>query len=265
MRTNVDERDESAVLFEIVGDHTAVITINRPEVRNAINGAVARGIEAAVDKIESDPTLWTAVLTGAPPLFSAGADLKEINAGRRDTLRTTRGGFGGLVARSRTKPLIAAVDGHALAGGMELCLACDLVVASSNSQFGVPEVKRSLVAAAGGLFRLPQRLPLNVALELALTGDSIGAERAHQLGLVNHLTQPGGARARALELADTIAQGAPVAVRASRRVMLAAVGGDDALGWRLSAEAMDEAMASVDASEGVAAFIEKRAPQWSGA
>src|SRR6476659_8703512 len=166
--------------YELQG-HVAVITINRPEARNAVNGDVAEGIEAAVDRLEADDDVWVGILTGARTeegyIFSAGADLKAINSGDAARLATKRGGFGGFVKRERAKPVIAAVDGPALAGGTELVLACDLVVASEKATFGVPEVKRALVAAAGGLFRLPRKLPRNVAMECILTGDPISAER----------------------------------------------------------------------------------------
>jgi enoyl-CoA hydratase len=244
--------------------HRAVITINRPDARNAVNGEVARGIEEAIDRLEADDGLWVGILTGVPPVFSAGADLKEINAGRATDLNTKRGGFAGITARDRTKPIIAAVDGPALAGGTEITLACDLIVASTNARFGIPEVKRSLVAAAGGLFRLPRRLPFNVAMELALTGDPIDAERAHQFGLVNVLCEPGEALEKARQLADRIEANAPVAVRASRQVILSAMTEDEATGWRLSAEGMARAMGSEDAREGLVAFIEKRPPVWTG-
>src|SRR5215212_10266320 len=156
----------------------AVLTINRPEARNAVNGDVARSMEAGLDRLEADDDTWVGVVTGTGPVFSAGADLKAIASGQAADLQTKRGGFGGITARERTKPLVAAVDGPALAGGCEIVLSCDLVVASTNARFGIPEVKRSLVAAAGGLFRLPRAIPRNVAMELALTGDPIDAERA---------------------------------------------------------------------------------------
>ena len=254
---------DSAVLYTSAG-HVAVITINRPEARNAVNTAVAQGIEAAIDRLESDPSLWVGVLTGVPPVFSAGADLKDINAGRREMLRTERGGFAGFVARNRIKPVIAAVDGPALAGGVEMCLACDLIVASHDARFGIPEVKRSLVAAAGGLFRLPRKIPFNIAMEMALTGEPIDAVRAFGFGLVNDLVEPGQALHRAIELASLIEANAPIAVQASRRVMLASHLGDESTAWRLSADAMSEAMSSVDMKEGLAAFIEKRSPNWTG-
>jgi enoyl-CoA hydratase len=204
-----------------------VITINRPEARNAVNTAVAQGIEAAIDRLESDPSLWVGVLTGLPPVFSAGADLTDINAGRREMLRTERGGFAGFVARNRIKPVIAAVDGPALAGGVEMCFACDLIVASHDARFGIPEVERSLVAAAGGRFRLPRKIPFNIAMEMALTGEPIDAVRAFGLGLVNDLVEPGQALHRAIELASLIEANAPIAVQASRRVMLASHLGDE--------------------------------------
>ncbi len=244
--------------------HVALITINRPEARNAVNGDVANGIEEAIDKLEADDSLWLGILTGVPPVFSAGADLKEINAGRAANLNTKRGGFAGITRRERTKPIIAAVDGPALAGGTEICLSCDLIVASTTATFGIPEVKRCLVAAAGGLFRLPRKLPFNIAMELALTGEPIDAERAHHFGLVNYLAEPGGALKRAKELGRAIEKNAPIAVRGSRRVILAAATEDERTGWNLSAEAMAEAMSSEDMKEGLTAFIEKRPPNWQG-
>lgn len=252
-----------AVEYDQQGSH-AIIKINRPEARNAINGEVAQGIETALDRIEEDDGVWVGILTGEPPVFSAGADLKEINAGNAGALVTERGGFAGIVQRERTKPLIAAVDGSALAGGTEIVLACDMVVASKNAKFGVPEVKRSLAAAGGALFRLGRKVPFNVAMELALTGDPIDAERAHHFGLVNRLVEPGEALGAAVELAEQVCANAPVAVRASRKVMLEATSAPDEVGWKMSAEAMAAAMSSEDFSEGLTAFIEKRPPNWKG-
>ncbi len=247
-----------------IDGHTLVATINRPEARNAVNGEVARGIEAALDRLEEDDELWVGILAGVPPVFSAGADLKEINAGRFAELATERGGFAGVTSRRRTKPLIAAVDGPALAGGTEITLACDLIVASTTASFGIPEAKRSLVAAGGGLFRLPRRIPFNIAMELALTGDPMDAETAHRHGLVNQLCEPGAALGAARELAARITANAPVAVRESRRVMLETTLADEATAWRRSGEAMATAMSSEDFGEGLTAFIEKRPPRWSG-
>jgi enoyl-CoA hydratase len=241
----------------------AVIVIDRPEARNAVNGEVALGIEAALDRLEGDESLWAGVLTATPPVFCAGADLKEIRAGRRVHLRTKRGGFAGIVARQRTKPLIAAVEGAALAGGTEICLACDTIVASTTASFGIPEVKRSLAAAGGALFRLPRKLPWNVAMEMAMTGDPISAERAYTWGLVTQLTEPGEALQRGLALASVIAANPPVAVRATRLAMMACVG-DESVGWHVSEQAMAEAMSSEDNKEGLAAFIEKRPAIWTG-
>ena len=252
-----------AVDFEKRGPF-AVIKINRPDARNAVNGAVAQGIEEAIDQVEADDGLWVGILTGEPPVFCAGADLKEINSGNVAALATEKGGFGGIVQRERLKPIIAAVDGPALAGGTEIVLSCDLVVASTTASFGIPEVKRSLVAAAGGLFRLGRKIPLNIAMELALTGDPIDAERAHHFGLVNRLVEPGTALDEAIKLAEQVCANAPLAVRESRKVVLEATNAPDDVGWRMSAEGMGKAMQSEDFSEGLTAFIEKRPPAWKG-
>ena len=252
-----------AVEFEQRGPY-AVVKINRPDARNAVNGAVAQGIEDAIDKIEDEDDIWVGILTGEPPVFCAGADLKEINSGNAAALQTRRGGFGGITQRERTKPIVAAVDGPALAGGTEIVLSCDLVVASSTATFGIPEVKRSLVAAGGGLFRLPRKIPFNIAMELALTGDPITADVAHHHGLVNRLCEPGEALDVAVGLAEQICANAPVAVRETRRIVLEATMAPDDVGWKMSVEGMAKAMSSEDFSEGLTAFIEKRPPKWSG-
>lgn len=252
-----------SVVYEKRGPF-AVIKINRPEARNAVNGAVAAGIEDAIDQIESDDSVWVGIITGEPPVFCAGADLKEINAGNAAALATAKGGFAGIVQRERSKPLIAAVDGPALAGGTEIVLSCDLVVASTTATFGIPEVKRSLVAGAGGLFRLGRKIPLNIAMELTLTGDPIDATRAHHFGLVNRLVEPGEALEAAIALAEQICANAPVAVRESRKIVLEATNAPDDVGWQMSAEGMGVAMRSEDFSEGLTAFIEKRPPVWKG-
>ena len=252
-----------AVDFEQRGPF-AVVKINRPEARNAVNGAVAQGIEGAIDRIEAEDGIWVGILTGEPPVFCAGADLKEINAGNAANLQTKRGGFGGIVQRERTKPIIAAVDGPALAGGTEIVVSCDLVVASTTATFGIPEVKRSLVAAAGGLFRLGRKIPLNIAMELTLTGDPITAEIAHHHGLVNRLVEPGEALDAAIGLAERICANAPVAVRESRRVVIEATNAPDDVGWKMSLEGMAAAMSSEDFGEGLTAFIDKRPPVWKG-
>lgn len=253
-----------AMIEYATSDHVGTITINRPEARNAVNAEVASGIEAALDQAEADDDVWVVILAGAGPVFCAGADLKAISAGEAGSLVTARGGFAGLVARQRTKPLIAAVDGPALAGGTEIVLACDMVVASTEARFGVPEVKRSLVAAAGALFRLPRKLPANLATELVLTGDPISAERAHQFGMVNVLCEPGEAMARALELAGRVAVNAPLAVRESLAVMNYTRDVSDDEAFAESNRAMARLSATEDFAEGPLAFIEKRDPVWKG-
>jgi enoyl-CoA hydratase len=257
-------RTTECISYRVEADHCAVITIERPEARNAVSPEVARGIEAAIDAAEADGGVRVLVLTGSPPVFSAGADLKAIQAGRGDELSTERGGFAGVTRRERSKPLIAAVEGAALAGGTEIVLACDLVVAARDARFGLPEVKRGLVAAAGGLFRLGRRIPLNLALECALTGDPIDAGVAHQHGLVNQLCEPGEALDAALALAGRITANAPLAVRESRAIVLDCTGAEDEEGWRRTLESRELVAASDDVREGVAAFIEKRAPVWTG-
>ena len=250
------------VNFEI-RDRIAIITLNRPEARNAVSQQLAEDLEAAIDRLEADDALWIGILCGNGPAFCAGADLKAIASGEA-RLTTERGGFAGLVRRVRTKPLIAAVEGPAVAGGTEIVLSCDLVVASTTARFVLPEVKRSLVANAGGLFRLPRALPINVAMEMALTGDDLDAEAAHRHGLVNRLVQPGHALAAAVELAEAVNANAPLAVRASRRVVLAARLLEDDEAFEVAANATREVFRTEDFREGPRAFVEKRSPIWTG-
>lgn len=251
------------IRFEVDG-HVAVISLDRVEARNAINGAMAEAIEGAIDRLEGDDDLWVGILTHEGPVFCAGADLKEIAAGNAGGLATARGGFAGIVARERTKPLIAAVDGHAVAGGTEIALACDLRVASRGSKFGIPEVKRSLVAAAGGLVRLPRVLPPAIAMELAITGDTLDAERAHHFGMINEVCEPGAVVDAAHALAARVTANAPLAVRMSRQLVLDAPGQSDREGMKAAGRALAELSTTDDFAEGPRAFIEKREPNWTG-
>jgi enoyl-CoA hydratase len=251
------------VLYE-KQERVAIITLNRPEARNAVNAALARRMEEILDDYEADPELWVAILTANGSAFCAGADLKEIAGGRGLELVTKRGGFGGLVMRERTKPLIAAIVGSALAGGTEIALACDMIVCSNETVFGLPEVKRSLVAAAGGLFRLPRAIGMAPALEAILTGDPLSAERAYQLGMVNQVVPPGEVMQAARALAARVVAAAPVAVQQSRSVAVRAFTDDDPTLWRAGAKASLENAKTQDFQEGPRAFIEKRAPRWTG-
>lgn len=243
-------------------ERTAVITINRPEARNAVNGDVARGLEEAIDRFEADDELWTAILSHVGTVFCAGADLKVVNQRRFAELATERGGFGGIVQRERTKPLIAAIDGPALAGGLEIALACDLRVASSSARFALPEVKRSLVAAAGALVRLPRAVPLAAAMEMALTGDPINAQEALRLGLINELCEPGEALDAARRLAERVNANGPLAVRATRRLVLESFTQSDREAMTAAGRAQMALRDTQDFKEGPLAFIEKRRPVW---
>ncbi len=242
-----------------------VLTINRPEARNAINGAVSRAMSAALDELERDDGCRVVVLTGAgDKAFSAGMDLKAFAAGEAGDIMGANGGFGGIAQRTFDKPLIAAVNGHALAGGCELMLACDLVVAVEGATFGIPEVKRGLFAGAGALIRLPKRIPTALALELALTGEAISAARAYEIGLVNRVVPAERLMEEALALAGVIADNAPLAVRASKRIMKEAGELPDAQGWEVNNARFSEVFSSKDAMEGSIAFAEKRKPNWTG-
>ncbi len=257
-----------AVDYE-VRERIAVITLNRPEARNAVNGDVAQGMEAAVDRMEDDPEVWVGVLRANTegqerPVFSAGADLKALNSGQGATLSTKKGGFGGFAYRERKKPIVVAVDGLATAGGCEIVLACDLVVATTRSAFGLAEVTRNLIAGAGGLFRLPRAIGRSAAMEAILTGVPIPAERAYHLGLVNRLVEPGRAETEAFALAAKVCEAAPLAVWESRKVVLAADWADDEQLRSMTDAAMAAMMRSDDLKEGLTAFIEKRPPRWQG-
>ena len=246
------------------GGNVALITMNRPEARNAINGTMSRGLEDAIDRLEADDSLWLGILSHTGPVFCAGADLKAIAEKRFRELSTERGGFGGIVVRERTKPLIAAIDGPALAGGTEIALTCDLRVASTAARFGLPEVKRSLIAAAGGLVRLPRTIPLAIAMEIVLTGDPVSAERALELGLINELCEPGEALGAARRLAARVNANGPLAVRESRRLVLESFTQTDEEAMLAAGRAQMGLRGTEDFREGPLAFIEKRPPVWKG-
>jgi enoyl-CoA hydratase len=243
-------------------DGVAVITINRPAARNAVNGAVARGIAAALDEFDANSDVRVLVLTGAGGTFSAGMDLKGFLAGDSPSIEDR--GFGGIVERPPVKPIIAAVEGYALAGGFELTLACDLVVASEEAKFGLPEVRRGLVAGAGGLLRLPKRIPYHLAMEIALSGEHFPAARLHQAGLVNLLVPAGQALGAAKELAARIALGGPLALTATKRVIAESADWPAAEAFRRQGEIITPVFTSADAREGALAFAEKRSPVWRG-
>jgi enoyl-CoA hydratase len=243
-------------------DGVAVITINRPEARNAVNGAVARGIAAALDEFDANSGVRVLILTGAGGTFSAGMDLKGFLTGDSPIFEDR--GFGGIVERPPVKPIIAAVDGYALAGGFELILACDLVVAGEEAKFGLPEVRRGLVAGAGGLLRLPRRIPYHLAMEIALSGEHFPAARLHQAGLVNMLVPAGQALNAAKELAARIALGGPLALTATKRVIAESADWPAAEAFRRQGEIITPVFTSADAREGAMAFAEKRQPVWRG-
>jgi enoyl-CoA hydratase len=240
-----------------------VITLNRPRVRNAVNRALALGIAAAVDLLDADPSLSVGVLHGAGGCFCSGMDLKAFVTGERPELEGR--GLVGIVETPPAKPLIAAVEGYALAGGCEIVLACDLVVAARDAAFGLPEVTRGLVAGSGGLITLPQRIPRGIALELALTGRHFAAPEAHAWGLVNRLTEPGEALQGALELAHTITANGPLAVQMTKRIVAESANWPAAEVWDRQRPLVESVLASADAREGAEAFAERRAPQWRGA
>jgi enoyl-CoA hydratase len=253
--------DNAAVLTER-RDRVLLITINRPDQRNAVNAAVSEGIAAAVEELDSDRALSVGVLTGAGKGFCAGMDLKAFVAGERPHVPGR--GFAGIVERPPVKPLIAAVEGFAVAGGLEVALACDLIVAARGARLGIPEVKRSLVAAGGGLLRLPRVLPRNIAMELALTGEPLVAERAFEPGMINRLAEPGETVDRAIELAEAIAANAPLALAATKRILTEAVDWPDGEFFERQRAIADPVARSEDAREGATAFAERRDPVWRG-
>lgn len=254
------EDAEQQVLTE-VRDGVLIVTINRPEAKNAMNKAAAEGIANAMDRLDAEDELRVGILTGAGGTFCSGMDLKGFLRGESPSIEGR--GFGGIVQKPPVKPLIAAVEGYALAGGLELMIACDLIVANNDAKFGIPEAKRGLVAAAGGVMMLPDQIPERIAMELALKGDFIGAARAYELGLINRVVE-GSALEGALELARKIAENGPLAVRVSKQIMR------ESRGWPMDerydrqAQLIGPVFISEDAREGAAAFAEKRKPEWKG-
>ena len=262
----MQEITEGPVLLSCLSDHVALVTLNRPEARNAVSKEVANTLEKIVRTIDDDRTIRSVVLTGAgDKVFCAGADLKEVASGKLDDLMRPETGFAGFVNHRRRTPWIAAVEGLALAGGCEIALACDMIVASKGGAFGLPEVTRGLIASAGGVYRLPRAIPKAVAIELILTADRLSSERAAELGMVNHLVGAGETVDRAFDIAKKIASNAPIAVAESLNIAkLSADLGDVEL-QKLSEEAQARVTQTADFVEGPKAFIEKRPPRWLGA
>lgn len=253
--------EEPAVLVE-QRDRILIITINRPKAKNAVNLAVSQGLADAMDRLDGDPGLSVGIVTGAGGSFCAGMDLKAFARGERCDIDGRGLGF---TQKPPAKPLIAAVEGYALAGGTEVALSCDLIVASRDAAFGIPEVKRGLVAGGGGLLRLPQRIPYAIAMELALTGENLSAERAHELGLVSALAEPGGALDAAIALAEKITANGPLAVAATKQIVVQSRYWGDEEQWTEQMKILAPVFMSKDAQEGAIAFAEKRAPKWTGA
>jgi enoyl-CoA hydratase len=256
----VDGRQDNPVLVE-QRDRILIITINRPQAKNAVNSAVSHGLADAMDRLDSEDGLSVGILTGAGGSFSAGMDLKAFARGENVIVEGRGMGF---TERPPAKPLIAAVEGYCLAGGCELALATDLIVASKESAFGIPETKRGLVAGGGGLLRLPERIPYSVAMELALTGETLSAQRAHDLGLVNVLAEPGAALDAAIELAQRISNNGPLAVAATKKIIVESRGWSPDEMFAKQAKILMPVFTSNDAREGAVAFAEKRPPKWTG-
>jgi enoyl-CoA hydratase len=245
------------VATEVQG-RVLVIRLQREHKRNAVDPDTTMALSEAFDRLDDDPEIWAGVLTGTTTVFSAGTDMSTGGS------RTERGGPYGLVRRQRLKPVVAAVEGPALGGGFEIVLSCDLVVASREARFGLPEVKRGLIPNCAGIYRAPRALPRNIANEMLLTGDPISAERAEHLGLVNLVTEPGQALPAALDLAGRICANGPVAVREVMRVMGAVLADEEEVGWQATEAGQDVIQSSADAAEGKQAFFDKREPRWTG-
>jgi enoyl-CoA hydratase len=256
------ENTMSEEVLTSVENGVLIITLNRPKARNAANKALAEGVAAAMDELAANDELRVAILTGAGGTFCSGMDLKAFVSGETPAIKGR--GFAGLTEKPPRKPLIAAIEGYALAGGLELAISCDLIVAAENAKFGIPEAKRGLAAAAGGLVRLPRQIPSRLAMELALTGDFIGAGRAYEMGLINQVVEPGTALAAAQELAAKISANGPMAVAISKQVIVESAEWSDEEMWDKQQALVSPIFTSEDAIEGSVAFAEKRAPNWKG-
>src|SRR5271154_3568918 len=259
--TDDNAGEEQPVLTERRGN-VLLITLNRPQVRNAVNAALAAGVAGALDELDADDGLSVGVLTGAGGFFCAGMDLGAFVKGESPWFGDR--GFAGIAQRSARKPLIAAIEGFAVAGGREIPLACDLIVAAKGAKMGIPESKRSITAAAGALLRLPRRMPYHLVMELALTGEPLPADRFYELGLVNRLAEPGSAVEVALELAAQLNKNGPLSLAASKQILQEQFDWSSAEMWQKQGEIAGPVMASEDAKEGASAFKEKREPVWKG-
>jgi len=256
---------DAVIQFEMLAPHIGLVTLNRPEKRNAINGEMAQALEAIVEQTEGDPEVRAVIITSSNDrVFCAGADLGAVSGGVGELLETAHGGFAGFVYAQRHKPWIAAVEGIAVAGGFEICLACDMIVASVDARFGLPEVKRGLMAGAGGLHRLPNRIPPAIAFELIASGEQMDAERAHMHGLINRLVSQGETVTQARELAEQIIVNAPLAVQYSLAAARSTASLPDGAGRPLVNEWLSHLRKTEDFREGPRAFIEKREPVWTG-
>jgi enoyl-CoA hydratase len=242
--------------------HILVVTISRPEAKNAFDKATAEALELAMDHLDNEQTLYAGIITGGGGTFCSGVDLQAIARGER-AVGKSRGGFG-ILARPPKKPLIAAVEGEAVAGGFELCLACDLIIAARDAKFGLPEVKHNLLAVGGGLFRLPKRLPYHLAMELALTGDLRDAEFFHRHGVVNKIVEPGTALDEALAFADAMLANGPTALAATKEIIASSTDWSEAEAWDKQVPIAKKALSSEDRNEGLRALFEKRTPVWKG-
>jgi enoyl-CoA hydratase/carnithine racemase len=263
--TTDQSTDATVVLFSMVSQHVALVTLNRPDKRNAVNAAMATAIEQIVIRTEADPDIRCVILTSCDArVFCAGADLSAVASGSGAGMQTKSGGFAGFVYAQRSKPWIAAVEGMSLAGGCEICLACDMIVASTNASFGLPEAKRGLMAMAGGLHRLVAELPRNIALEIIATGEQMDAARAHAYGMVNRLVEPGETLSAAGEIAEAVAKNAPLAVQYSLAAARASTMLTEVQARTVVSELFAKLRETEDYKEGPRAFMEKRLPAWKG-